>query len=318
MKAVVGIDLGGTRVKAGLVAGGRLLGTHVASLAPADKTEAGILMRLVATARAVARDQGVAWKDVRGIGIGSPGALRRDTGVVSLSPNFPAWHEFALAERLSKKAGVPVALDNDANVITLGEAIYGAGRGVGDFVCLTLGSGVGTGIFLDGDVYRGADGMAGEVGHLTVEPEGYRCNCGNRGCLEQYSSANGLRNMVRRDRLFGDMTDAALADPHLPERLHDAAVAGDPRCQGYFDEFGYRLAIAISAVLHTLNVHTIVLAGGLARAMDAFGPSLFRELPTRGYPAILAPVRVVQCSLWEDAGVLGAAALAGGPRRRGS
>lgn len=308
-KPIIGIDLGGTRIKAGVVAHGRILATRVEVLSSSDKTESGIVDRLIETANAVAKDAGLSLEKIKGIGIGCPGAIRRDTGIITLSPNFPSWRDFALAERLESSACIPVVLDNDANVITLGEAFYGAGRGAGDFVCLTLGSGVGTGIFIAGDVYRGADGMAGELGHLTVEPEGFPCNCGNRGCLEQYSSANGLRNMVRRDRLFGDMTEAALADPLLPERLYQAAIAGDPRCQSYFEEFGYRLAIAISAALHMLNVHLVVLAGGLARSMDVFGPRLMAELPTRGYPAILSAARIVQCELWEEAGILGAAAL---------
>ena len=317
MKPVVAIDLGGTRVKAGIVRDGRVIASTVTHLVPGDKTPDRIITRLAEVVAECLDHAGLYAKGVEGVGIGSAGAVRRSTGVVTLSPQFPLWRELPLAALLGERVGLPVTIDNDANAITLGEAAYGAGRGVGDFVCLTLGSGVGTGLFLNGDVYRGADGMAGEVGHSTVEPEGFPCNCGGRGCLEQYASATGLRNLVRRDRLFGDMTEAALEDPHLPERLFEAARAGDPRCIGYFDQFGYRLAIAIANVLHVLNVHTIVLAGGLARAYDAFAPRLLRELPTRGYPAILGPVNVVLCELWEDGGVLGAAALVAGTRRKG-
>lgn len=308
MALIAGIDLGATRIKAGLVRDGKVLATGVVNLAPEDKTEEGVITRLLEVARNVTDEAGLAWSDIEGIGIGAPGAIRYEQGVVVKSPNFPLWTEFPLGRRLADLAGKPVLLDNDANIITLGEAVYGAGRGRGDLACLTLGSGVGGGMILNGQVYRGADGMAGEIGHACVEPEGLPCNCGGRGCLEQYASATGLRNMVRRDNLFGGLTDAALADPHLPERLFEAAMSGDERCQGYFDEFGYRLAIGLGMLLNLLNLHTVVLQGGLARALPAFGPKLRAELPCRGYRAIAEAAEIVPCTLWEDAGILGAAA----------
>ena len=306
---VVGIDLGGTRVKAGLVRDGAIVATVVDILEPDDRSEDGILKALVRTTSRACEEADVSPGDLRGIGVGAPGALRHHTGVIVKSPNFEQWKDFHLAHRLGDLAGVPVALDNDANVVTLGEARFGAGRGVGDFACLTLGSGVGGGLYIDGDLYRGADGMAGEIGHMVVEPEGFPCGCGGRGCLEQYSAANGLKNMVLRDRLFGDLTEAAVGDPDLPKRLFEAARAGDPGCQGYFDEFGYRLAIALGGLLNLFNIHTIVLSGGLARAFPAFSPRLFEEMPTRGYRTIVEAARVVTCELWEQGGILGAAAL---------
>ena len=151
--------------------------------------------------------------------------------------------------------------------------------------------------------------MAGEIGHLVVDPEGIPCNCGGRGCLEQYASRVGLQKSVLRDRLFGALTEAAVSDPHLPQRLFEAAQAGDERCRGYFEELGYRLAIAIGGVLNLLNLHTVILAGGIARALPAFEPALLRELPGRAFPPVVAACRIVVCELWEDAGVMGAAAL---------
>jgi glucokinase len=313
---VIGLDLGATRIKAGVVDRGRVLASHVVTLDPGDRSPTGIVARLAGAARDVAALGDVPWGRVDGIGIGAPGAIRASDGVITRAPNFPLWSDLPLAERVAAAAGLPVRLDNDANAVTLGEALWGAGRGAGDFVCLTLGSGIGGGLFLDGDVYRGTDGMAGELGHLTVEPEGFPCACGNRGCFEQYASAAGLRNFVRRDRLFGDMTEAALDDPDLPRRLYRAAMAGDARCQGYFDEFGYRMALGIAGILNVLDVRTVVLAGGLAHAFPAFSPRLLEQLPTRGYPAVVGGVNVVQCSLWEQGGVLGAAALVDGARGR--
>lgn len=306
---IAAIDLGATRIKAGLVVDGIIRTSTTTVLGPDDKTQEGIVLRLDAVFHDLCARGNVDPAAISAIGIGAAGATRNVDGIIAHSPNFPAWSEFPLRRLLAQRLGLPVHLDNDANALTLGEARFGAGRGYRDFVCLTLGSGVGGGLFLNGQIYRGAFGMAGELGHITVVPEGFPCNCGNRGCLEQYASATGLRNLVRRDALFGGLTDTALADPDLPRRLFEAARAGDPRCRAYFDEFGYHLAIGIGTILQVLNVRLVILAGGLARALPAFGPRLMAELPGRGYPCVNSVADVVPCALWEDGGVLGAAAL---------
>ncbi len=303
----VGVDLGATRVKAGLVQRDQVVRTLVAPLDPQDRTPSGVVERLAATVRELASASDL--DALLGVGVGVPGVIRHRDGVVIQSPNFPAWRDLPLADLLRDRLHLPVHLDNDANVVTLGEARYGAGRGAGDFALLTLGSGVGGGLYLCGDVYRGADGMAGEIGHMVVEPEGAPCGCGGRGCLEQYASFNALRAWAMRDRLFGDVTEAEVQDPDLPRRLFDAAVAGDERCRSYFAEMGRRLAVTIGGLLNLLNLRLVVLAGGIARAFPLFSPALFEELPRRTFPAVLAAARVVPCALWEDAGILGAAAL---------
>ncbi len=305
--AAIGVDLGATRIKAGLVVGDRVAATLVEPLVPADRTPDGVVGRLATTVTRLLGDRGL--DTVAGVGIGVPGVIRHATGVVVQSPNFPEWRDLPLAERLRATLPAPVVLDNDANVVTLGEARHGAGRDAGDFALLTLGSGVGGGLFLCGDVYRGAEGMAGEIGHMVVAPDGPPCGCGGRGCLEQFASFNALRAWVLRDRLFGDDSDAAARDPDLPERLFRAAMSGDERIQSYFDEMGRRLAVAVGGLLNLLNLRLVVLAGGIARAFPAFSPALFAELPGRAFPAVLAAARVVPCALWEDAGILGAAAL---------
>jgi len=304
MAAVLGIDLGGTRVKAGLVEGDQIQSVIVRNLTSADKSENGIVDFLASTVDAVLGQAKVGRDTIDGLGIGVAGIIRFSDGVVRASPNFPAWHDFPIGQHLTSRIGMPVSLDNDANVVTLGEARFGAGRGVGDFICLTLGSGVGGGLFLNGGIYRGADGMAGELGHIVVEPEGFPCGCGGRGCLEQYASANGLRNMLRRDN-----PEAKLDDPALPTKLFESALAGNARCIAYFREFGYRLAIGLGGLLNSLNVHRVVLAGGVARANPMFLPILLEQLPRRTFAAIFEHTQVVPCELWENGGILGAAAL---------
>ncbi len=306
---VVGIDLGATRIKAGMVRGEKIVGTVVVNLDPPDRSQEGIVRRLAGVVEELSGRFLEPGERPRGIGIGSPGAIRHAEGVIVRAPNFDAWNDFELGRMLSGATGLPAFLDNDANVIALGEAVYGAGRGMRDFLCLTLGSGLGGGLFLDGRVYRGADGMAGELGHIGVEPEGFPCNCGSRGCIEQYVAAVGLRNYVRRDRLFGDETDAALADPDLPRRLFEMAMQGHPQARRYYHDVGYYLAMGIGTFMNLLNVEAIVLGGGMARSWDAFGPTLMSELRGRAYPVLVERTRIVMCGLWEDAGILGAAAL---------
>lgn len=308
-RPVVGIDLGATRIKAGLVVEDRIVQTVVVNLEPEDRSQAGIVRRLSGVVDSLCRGNLSAGERPAGLGIGSPGAIRHADGVIVRAPNFAEWNDFELGSMLARAIGLPVWLDNDANVITLGEAVYGAGRGMRDFLCLTLGSGLGGGLFLDGRIYRGADGMAGELGHVGVEPEGFSCNCGSRGCVEQYVAAVGLRNYVRRDRLFGDDTEAALADPDLPRRLYQMAMQGHRQATRYFHDVGYYLAMAIGSYLNLLNVEAIVFAGGMARSWDAFSPTMLDELRRRAYPVLVKRTKIVMCELWEDAGVLGAAAL---------
>jgi glucokinase len=307
--AIIGIDLGATRIKAGLVRGDSITGTVVANLQPEDRSQEGVVRRLAAVVQELISKHLPAGEMPVGIGIGSPGVIRHADGVIVKAPNFDEWNDFELGRMLSQATGLPTSLDNDANVITLGEAVYGAGRGMRDFVCLTLGSGLGGGLFLDGKIYRGADGMAGELGHIGVEPEGFPCNCGSRGCVEQYVAAVGLRNYVKRDNLFGDETEAALADPDLPKRLFEMAMAGDQDAKKYFHDVGYYMAMTIGTCLNLLNVEAVVVAGGLTRAWSAFGPTMLSELSRRAYPVLVKRTLIVKCQLWEDAGILGAAAL---------
>lgn len=307
-RAVIGVDLGATRIKAGLVTGNQVVTTLVEPLDPKDRTSEGVVERLVSTVQRLQGERDRR-RHIDGVGIGVPGVIRHAHGVVAQSPNFPAWKDLPLADLLRERLSLPVILDNDANVVTLGEARFGAGRGVGDFALLTLGSGVGGGLFLCGDVYRGAEGMAGEIGHMVVEPDGPPCGCGGRGCLEQYASFNALRAFVLRDRLFGDLTEAAVQDPDLPQRLFLAAQSGDARCRAYFEEMGRRLAVAIGNLLNLLNLRLVILAGGIARAFPAFSPALFDAIRGRAFPAVLAAAHIVPCALWEEAGILGASAL---------
>lgn len=301
----IGIDLGGTRIKAGLVRDGAITKRTTKYLAPGDKEPAGITRLLRETISEVSSGD----KNYDGVGIGVPGVVDYERGVICQSPNFPLWKNLPLRSMLFETVGITARIDNDANAIASGEAAYGAGRGFGSFICITLGSGVGGGLILDGKIYRGADGMAGEVGHMTIHPDGYPCTCGNRGCLEQYASRNGLKNMVSRDNLFGDLTDVFLKDPDFPERLYEAGKNGDEKIAGYFHDFGKSLGVAAGSLLNIFNVKLIVLCGGLSRSFDLFGRALLEEAEKRCFQAVWRGARIATGELGEDAGILGAASL---------
>lgn len=305
-KKIIGIDLGATRIKSGVVVNSQIIEKAVNTLEPTNKSESGIVSLLCQIVYPILRRN----PDIVAVGIGAPGVIRAENGVITSSPNFPEWKDFPIGRKLEEHLKIPVFLDNDANAVALGEALFGAGRGVKNLICFTLGSGVGGGIILDGKIFRGPDGMAGEIGHVVVEPEGFPCMCGGRGCLEQYASFNGLKNMVLRDRFFGDQTENMVKNPDLPKILFDMAIKGNQQARQYYNEFGYRLAIVIGGLLNILNPHLIILSGGLARAYPLFKDTLLSELPNRAFKAVVSRAKIVQCELWEDGGILGSVAVA--------
>lgn len=299
--ATLGIDLGGTRIKAGIVdAGGAVLARAVEPVGP-DKSGPAVVRRL---AEVIAGLRAACATPVAHVGLAAAGVVDRARGVVCESPNFPPWRDVALARDLRDATSLSVSLDNDANAVILGEAIAGAGRGVPSVVGFTLGTGVGGGIVLDGALWRGSRGMAGELGHITVIPDGRPCGCGNHGCLEQYAGTVGLRQSLRD--AGGDL--ARLADaPDAAEQMAALARAGDARVQAIFDIMGDCLGQAVATMVHALDVQCIVLAGGVARTAELFMPALLATFEARTFRSMSRGVRVAIGTLGEDAGVIGAA-----------
>lgn len=220
-----------------------------------------------------------------GIGIGSPGPINLRTGVLGILPNLPGWEHFPLRDRLASATGLPVVLECDANAAAIAEWKLGAGQAAGldSMAMVTLGTGVGSGLILGGKVWHGMFGMGGEVGHATVEPEGWACGCGSRGCLEVYASANGLIRLVRA------IVDAAEATPQLkqlaeqpeaftPLGVAQLAEAGDPSAIVAYEQLGHYLGIGIANLINTLDLPMIVVGGGVASAWPLFAPEMFRSV----------------------------------------
>src|SRR5208282_2197222 len=222
-----------------------------------------------------------------GIGIGVPGIIDMQTGLLRESPNLPGWADYPVRAEIERRLKTIVILENDANVAALGEKWLGAAKDYADVAMLTLGTGVGGGLVLGGAIWRGANGMAAEFGHTTVEPEGQLCGCGNRGCLEQYASATAVVRMAREAIASNGgpaLARAANSDPEFSSKsIYNLAVQGDEDARRIFRYVGRCLGIVLSAMVNSLNLPIYVIGGGASSAWEAFSPSIFEELRRRSF-----------------------------------
>ena len=222
---------------------------------------------------------------LQGIGIGVPGIIDMKTGMLRESPNLPGWAGTPVQAEIEHLLGTRVILENDANVAALGEKWLGAARDVDDMVMLTLGTGVGGGIVLEGRIWHGMTGMAGEFGHMTVEPEGPPCGCGNRGCVEQYASATAVVRMAKEAIASGrapGLAKAASSDPEFNAKgIYNLAIQGDAEAKKIFGRVGRALGICIANLVNAFNLNMYVVGGGASSAWEAFSPFIFEELRQR-------------------------------------
>jgi glucokinase len=222
---------------------------------------------------------------LQGIGIGVPGIIDMKTGMLRESPNLPGWAESPVRAEIEKRLGTLVILENDANVAALGENWLGAAREVEDMAMLTLGTGVGGGLVLARRIWHGMTGMAGEFGHITAEPEGAPCKCGNRGCLEQYASATAVVRMAREAIAKGtapELSRAASSNPEFSAKaVYNLAIQGDEEAKKIFRRAGRALGIVLADLVNALNLPMYVIGGGVSSAWEAFSPSIFEELRQR-------------------------------------
>jgi glucokinase len=250
-----------------------------------------------------------------GAGIGVPGIIDIKTGTVCAAPNLPGWTDYPVKAEIQRRLGIPVILENDANCAALGEKWLGAGRNATGMCMVTLGTGVGGAFIFGGALWHGEIGMAGEIGHMTVTPEGPPCGCGNRGCLEQYASATAIKRMAAEAMAAGKapaFADAVNRGQELSAKLvFQYAVQGDHAAQEIFDTVGWALGVVLSSLVDALNLSTYVIGGGVSNAWDSFSPALFRELHRRSIVFRATDPRTVvsRALLGSDAGLIGAARL---------
>jgi len=310
----IGIDLGGTFIKLGLLDRQLAVTAQDRRPTPAAGGQA-VIDAMADAAEDLLASAGVRKSDAAGVGIGSPGPLDLDAGVIIGTPNIPGLRGVALREELTRRLGLPAALDNDANLAALGEFLVGSGRDVRHMVLLTLGTGVGSGIVVDGELLHGGHGIGAEVGHMIVRPGGRPCGCGQRGCLEQYASAGHLarhaRRMIEDEGRGGRLADVLAEKGDLDARdVQQAAAAGDPTARRAWDEAVAALADACVSLARVLDPDLIVIGGGMAAAGEALMGPLREQYRGRHWTLTHPRTDLALASLGNDAGVIGAAAAA--------
>ena len=311
MQYSIGIDLGGTDIKAGLLSSdGKLMYRTVVSTHVNEGVKA-IAKRIAQTILQV-HSQTQSLKDIIGIGVGSPGLILADSGIIHFSPNFPGWSDIPLLDYVAAELGnlkIPLYIDNDVNVMVLGELHHGAGIGYENVVGLTLGTGVGGGIVINRKVYHGSWNTAGELGHTIVQPNGRKCGCGNRGCLEAYA---GARHIVQRTRqkLASGQNSCLNPDVLTPKQIAEAAEAGDKLAQEIFAETGKYIGVALTSIAHILNPEIAIIGGGIAGAGEKLLFQHIRNEFRKRTMGIPSQMEIVPAKLGNDAGLIGAAMLA--------
>lgn len=314
---IAGVDIGGTTLSVGMVpaAGGRPRALQVAAT-PCGGGGEEVVDTVCAMVRAAADELALgegAGTAVAGVGVGAPGSLDRARGVVLESHNL-GWFGLPLGDRIAAATGLAAVVENDANCAAYGEWWQGAGRGFRSVVGITLGTGIGGGIVVDGRLFLGATGTAGEIGHMTVEFGGRRCTCGNRGCLEAYASGPG----IARSAVEGLAGGTASSLPELVEgeldritaaTVHEAAVAGDAYAAGVLARAARMLAAGITGAVNLLSPDAVVVMGGVTAAGDLFFGPLAAELGRPRFRSAVDACTVVAGALPGTAGVVGAAGV---------
>jgi glucokinase len=308
---LIGVDLGSAALKAGLVnSAGELLGEVLADTKQGAHPDFDSIVKSVSELR-----KRPAGREATAIGLGVPGLVNSRTNRVEMLPNMPALTDIDICAELSSQTGLPVVLDNDANAAAYGELHAGAAIGRRHVFYVSIGTGVGAGLIIDGHIYRGAAGFAGEFGHMTIDPEGIECHCGNIGCLETIASGP---NIVRRtrERLYRDRT-SSLSRLALPrdreftaEDIARAASEGDEMAQVMMERTGMFLGIALATVVNLLNVEMVVLGGGVMAAGDLILKPTIKETRRRAFPPSFNSCEIVIARLGHVAGVIGSALLA--------
>jgi glucokinase len=312
----IGIDIGGTNTKLGVInRSGEVMHRLVI---PTEEAKGGehLMAKLIAASRQLLAESKQSLSGFAGIGIGSPGLIDVEKGTVADCPGkIPGWTGMPVARRMSLALGLPASVDNDVKVIARGEGWMGAGKGAKHFVCFALGTGIGGGIVIDGKLYHGAGYCSAMVGHIVVEPNGPRCICGGRGCLECYASGPSIAAEAASHIMRGVETsmeelaegDISRIDASL---VFQAAEAGDQVAREIVERAGFYLGIAVVTVIHLLNPERVIIGGGVARGGKLLLEPVRRVVKQRAWQRRGFKVEILPSELGDDAGIFGAAALA--------
>ncbi len=303
-RCVIAVDLGGTNMRAAAIDGrGHILARARRETPQAAEAVVAVMLDVVQECRVACA------LPAQGLSVAVPATIRRADNTLTALPNVKALEFFPLAQRLEQATGLPVLLENDANAAAVGELWQGAGRGVSTMLAVTLGTGVGGGIILNGELWTGADGTAGEIGHICVETNGAKCGCGSNGCLEMYASATALVRLARQLGSEFSATSVPL-DARLNSKvLYEHGLAGDSLALEVFRVMGTYLGVGLASLINILNPELIIIGGGAASGWDLFISHAKETITKRAFATPAERARIVRAERGDDAGILGAAYL---------
>ncbi len=306
----LGIDLGGTNIKAGVVDDD---GQPVSSVSVPTRADLGPetgIANLAEAAKQAVSESGIDWHEIEAVGLGSPGTMDIQAGLLLNPPNLPGWDDFPIRDRLARALGRPVAFQNDANAAAFGEYWAGAGRGTRSLVLFTLGTGIGCGIVVDGRIIEGRHSHGGECGHIIIQMEGGREHPpGYFGRLEAYASATAL--VKRAEEALQRGENSSLSPEKLTARAIDqAAEAGDPLAVRLMAETAKYLAVGATCLMHTIDPDLVLFSGGMIAAGEPFLEAIRTEVKRIAFPVPAAKTRIEYAGLGDAAGFIGAAGWA--------
>jgi glucokinase len=304
-------DLGGTHLRSAVIDQSGKIHFHSKQHTPAADSAKDIVDALVAAAHECDRQNTAAGHSIDAISVVAPGTVNVAAGSIVKAPNLPFLNGFNLAGALSRALKLPAMLENDANAAAVGEMWRGAAQGCSAIVCVTLGTGVGGGIILDGKLWHGAHHAAAEIGHMCVEPfGGVACACGSQGCLEVYASATAIVRMTREAKLRHPNSRLQMDTDLTSENIYRAGVEGDELALEVFQRLGVYLGIGLANLINIINPEMLVIGGGVVNAWGLFEKHMKHEVRERAFPLLADLVKIVPAECGDDAGLLGAARLA--------
>jgi len=311
----LGIDLGGTKILTAVTdAQGKIISSD-RSPTLAEQGQQAVVKSILESAHRSLEQARITTTDLLAVGLGAPGLSNPETGILFTSPHLPGWDNVPLRDIIEKELGKKTFLINDANAAAIGELHYGAGKGASHFIYITVSTGIGGGIIIDGRIYTGSRGMAGELGHMVIDDEGPLCTCGNKGCWETLASGSALARQAKQRIKDGAVTTILEygdkdIDKVNAETIHQAAQAGDELANELIARTAYYLGVGLTSLINIFNPEVIVIGGGLSNIGDILLKPAYDEAERRAFKQTFQAVRFARAELGGNSGVLGAAAYA--------
>jgi glucokinase len=312
---VLSVDLGGSKILTAVVNNKGDILSRDHSITPAAKGPEAVIQAILESTQRALNLAGMTAAELEAICLGAPGLSNPETGVVFTSPHLPGWKDVPLRDIVGERTGVKTMLINDANAAALGELHFGAAKEARNFIYITLSTGIGGGIMIDGEIYAGSLGTAGEIGHMTIDTNGPKCNCGNTGCWETLASGTALAREARQRIAAGAKTSILeYSNGDIKkvsaETVHNATRQGDALAEELIAQTGYYVGVGLANLINIFNPELIVIGGGLSNIGDRLLKPAYKVAGERAYEPAFKSVRFARAELGRNSGVIGAAAYA--------